>query len=77
MNRLLAGRLSTHWVHGWVWDAVSAFANTGYAPVAYVRGSYCYVPGGDIRSHAKCEFLHTRPGTGGATISKAKSNFMR
>ena len=44
MNRLLAGRLSIHWVHGWVWDAVSAFANTGYAPVAYVRGSYCYVP---------------------------------
>jgi len=35
-----------------------------------------FVPGGDIRSHAKCEFLHKYPGTGGATISKAKSNFL-
>ena len=32
------------------------------------------VPGGDIRSHTKCEFLHTCRGTGGAIISKAKSN---
>ena len=40
LNRLAAERLSKlHWVQGWTWDAVSAFANTGYA-VAYVRGSY-------------------------------------